>query len=58
MILAVLSALCYVEVMRVANPHTVPLPTRMLSYFSIVLIQVSINSSYKLRIFTCAWRIR
>ncbi len=43
--------------MRVGNPHVVPLLTCMLSYFSYVLIQVSVCASYKQRLFTRAWRI-
>ncbi len=55
MLLAVFSALCYGEVMRVANSHVAPLLTRVLSYFSYVLIQVSIRARCNLHLFG-SWR--
>ncbi len=42
------SALCYVEAVRVANSHIAPLHACMLSYFSYILIQVSVCARYKL----------
>ncbi len=50
-LLAVLSALCYVEAVRVANLHVAPLHMRVLSYFSYVHIQVNVRARYELCMF-------